>query len=96
METPKGVYVRIQGVDIYHTALMPEVPRKGDILWMSSLTRGAIPINEVQVSRVEWSMDQQSGIIGAWLIVRRTSKSKSTSTASMGSGSAERDERLPR
>ena len=67
----EGVYVRIQGHNIYHTMFMPIVPRKGDILWLSSLTRGAYDISEVIVSRVEWSMEQQSGLIGAWVKVRR-------------------------
>ena len=66
-----GIYVRISGNGIYETLMMPEVPRKGDILWLSSLTRGASPVLEVLVSKVEWSMDQASGIIGVWLTVRR-------------------------
>jgi hypothetical protein len=68
---PDGIYVHITGHDIYETVFMPAVPRKGDILWLSSLTRGANPIPEVIVSKVEWSMEQQSGIVTVWLTVRR-------------------------
>jgi hypothetical protein len=52
----------------------PETPRKGDYLWLSSLTRGAIPIAEVIVSKVEWAMDQTNGNVHARLTVRRVSK----------------------
>ena len=65
------IWVRIQGHDIYETLWMPETPRKGDVLWLSSLTRGACPVKEALVSKVEWSMDQLSGNIGVWVTVRR-------------------------
>lgn len=69
------VYVRGDG--IYFWLNMPEAPRKGDILWLSSLTRGACDVQEAVVSRVSWSMDQTSGIIGAWVTVRRQPKRNS-------------------
>ena len=70
-----GVHVIITGKDIYDDLWMPEAPRKGDLLWLGSLTRGRFPINEVLVSTVEWSMDQTSGMISAWVKVRRTKNS---------------------
>lgn len=70
------VYVHINGHDLYVAPLwMPQVPRKGDVLWLGSLTRGATE-GDVQVSRVEWAMDQMTGTITAWLKVRRLPKAK--------------------
>ena len=68
-------YVHIKGNGIYVTMDMPEVPRKGDILWLSSLTRGACSVLEAQVDRVEWSMNQMTGHIEVWLHVRITKPS---------------------
>lgn len=73
------IYVRVQGHDIYETLRMPEVPRKGDLLWLESLTQGRCKVVEVVVSKVEWSRDQTAYFtdkenegIGVWLTVRRT------------------------
>jgi len=73
------IHVHIVGHDIYEQVQMPIVPRKGEILWLRSLTLGASKIIEVQVSKVEWSRDQKAWItdeqnngISAWLTVRRT------------------------
>lgn len=72
-----GVRVIISGKDLHYDLMMPEAPRKGDFLWISSLTRGAYSkIYEAQVSKVEWVMDQTSGVISAWLTVRRTKVAK--------------------
>ena len=73
------IYVRIQGHDIFETLRMPEVPRKGDLLWLESLTRGGCKVTEVIVSKVEWSRDQsainyENEGIGVWLTVRRTTR----------------------
>jgi hypothetical protein len=65
-----GIYVIIKGNDVYETLRMPQVPSKGDILWLSSLTRGRSKYLEAQVSRIEWAMDQRSGTVTAWLTVR--------------------------
>jgi hypothetical protein len=75
-----GVLCHIRGDDIYDSIWMPVVPRKGDILWLSSLTRGRYPDPEVLVSKVEWSMDQQSGNISAWIVVRRVNKKENDGT----------------
>jgi hypothetical protein len=77
--TESMVYVFISGGGIYETLPMPTVPRKGDILWLSSLTLGACPVLEVVVSKVEWSRDQTAAYgenngIHARLTVRRTSR----------------------
>lgn len=69
METT--AYVHIRGKNIYHTMHMSFIPRKGDILWLGSLTRGAISVPQVIVSKVEWAMEQQSGTPSVWLTVRR-------------------------
>lgn len=61
----------IQGKGIYETLHLPAIPRKGDILWLGSLTRGACPIKEVLVSKVEWAMDQRSSVHTFWITVRR-------------------------
>jgi len=75
------IEVRITGHDIFEHLRMPEVPRKGDILWLSSLTRGSSEVVEVIVSKVEWARDQTAWMsdkenegIGVWLTVRRTKK----------------------
>lgn len=75
-----GVHVLIRGDDIYHELWMPEAPRKGDTLWLSSLTRGRYKDPEVLVSKVEWSMDQKSGGISVWLHVRRINKKEKDGT----------------
>jgi hypothetical protein len=64
------IQVCIQGRDIYETLTMPVAPRKGDFLWLGSLTRGRV-MAEVLVSKVEWSMEQATGMFVAWLTVRR-------------------------
>lgn len=66
-----GIWCSVQGRGIYFTTYLPAVPRKGDILGLSSLTRGAVPVTEAVVSKVEWNMDQQSGQVHVWLTVRR-------------------------
>lgn len=78
--TNDGIFVRITGNHIYTTLWMPAVPRKGDILWLKSLTRGAIPIEDVLVSKVEWAMDQASGNIGVWVTVRRVESRNASDT----------------
>jgi hypothetical protein len=85
------ISVRIQGRDIYHVMRMPEVPRKGDLLWLESLTLGAVPVREVVVSKVEWSRDQRAWAtdrenegIGVWLTVRRTPVSEYDGTPEAG------------
>jgi hypothetical protein len=65
-----GVHVVIKGHDIYENLWMPVVPRKGDVLWLSSLTRGAVKGLEGTVSRVEWAMEQMTGNIYAIVTVR--------------------------
>lgn len=67
------VSVHVTGHEIYETLTMPEalVPKKGDYLWLGSLTRGVIK-DDVKVSRVEWGMDQRTGRFNVWLKVRRT------------------------
>jgi len=66
------ITVRVQGSGIYETLAMPVVPRKGDILWLGSLTRGRKDLPaEVLVSKIEWAMEQVSGQIEAWVTVRR-------------------------
>jgi hypothetical protein len=68
--------VLIRGRDIYEELIMPEVPRKGDILWLESLTRGRCKVREVLVSKVEWARTQNAWVnddgIHVWLTVRRT------------------------
>jgi hypothetical protein len=72
------IWVSITGDGIYQTLYMPEVPRKGDILWLHSLTLGVAPEVEVVVSKVEWARDQTqaftSPLDGIYprLTVRRT------------------------
>lgn len=73
------ISVNIQGHEIFETIRMPEIPRKGDLLWLNSLTSGRCPVTEVIVSRVEWARDQTARIhdtenegIHVWLTVRRT------------------------
>ena len=65
------VWCNITGHDIYYQMYLPAVPRKGDILWLGSLSEGRVPINEVIVSKVEWAMDQTSRHVHVWLTVRR-------------------------
>lgn len=69
-----GVHCIIKGKDLYHEMWMPVVPRKGDYLWLSSLTRGVSQVPEALVSKVEWSMDQRTGVINAWVTVRQSPK----------------------
>ena len=75
------ISVSVSGRDIYEWLAMPVVPRKGDILWLSSLTRGHSDVVEVVVSKVEWARDQtvwgppHDGI-HARLTVRRTKAAK--------------------
>jgi hypothetical protein len=69
--------VSIVGSGIYETLYMPVVPRKGDILWLSSLTMGRSKVREVLVSKVEWARDQTNAFgeldgIHARITVRRT------------------------
>lgn len=73
------ISVAIRGRDIYEEVRFPEVPRKGDILWLSSLTMGRSDVVEVMVSKVEWARDQVAWVhdkenegIHVWLTVRRT------------------------
>ena len=68
------IWMSIKGDGIYETITLPQVPRKGDVLWLSSLTRGANKIPEVLVSKVEWATDQTSGETHVWLTVRRINK----------------------
>lgn len=55
---------------------LPELPRKGDILWLRSLCKydDSLPA-EVVVSKVEWALIQQSDTIQYWVTVRRTKAS---------------------
>ena len=62
-------WVTIEGHDLYMHLWMPETPRKGDILWLDSLSRG-VRRGRAQVSKVEWSMDQTTGTIHPCLTVR--------------------------
>lgn len=69
--------VYITGSGISETLYMPVVPRKGDTLWLSSLTMGRSKVREVLVSRVEWVRDQTNAFGGldgiyARITVRRT------------------------
>ena len=66
------IWVSIRGDGIYETLPMAAIPRKGDILWLDSLTRNKIP--EVLVSKVEWCKDQVSGRLHVWLTVRRINR----------------------
>ena len=68
------IYMSVQGDDIYEHIALPQVPRKGDVLWLGSLTRGASKIPEVLVSKVEWAMEQSSGQLHVWLTVRRINR----------------------
>jgi hypothetical protein len=71
-------YVSIRGDGIFETLYMPVVPRKGDILSLSSLTMGTCKVLEAVVSKVEWVRDQTQAFtsptdgIHAWITVRRT------------------------
>ena len=73
------ISVTIQGKGIYEHLRMPEVPRKGDHLWLASLfSRSDLP-TDVLVSKVEWARDQTARFtdrehegIHVWLTVRRT------------------------
>lgn len=71
------ITAHITGNDIYETVRFPEVPRKGDILWLESLTLGRSKVKEVIVSKVEWARDQTNWVHGdnegvhVWLTVRR-------------------------
>lgn len=69
-----GITLNIKGHDIYEQVRLPFVPRKGDILWLGSLTRGRVKVPEVIVSKVEWAMDQTTGEVHVWLTVRRHAK----------------------
>jgi hypothetical protein len=71
--------VTIRGRDIFEKVRMPVVPRKGDHIWLSSLTMGRADVSDVVVSRVEWARDQTAWArntphegIHAWVTVRRT------------------------
>lgn len=66
-----GIRCYIVGHKIYDELWMPMAPRKGDRLWLSSLTRGRVNVRDAIVSNVEWSMDQTSGNVNAWVHVRR-------------------------
>lgn len=66
-----GILCHIKGNGIYDEIWMPAAPRKGDRLWLSSLTRGRSDVLDVLVSQVEWAMDQRSGNISVWVHVRR-------------------------
>jgi hypothetical protein len=76
------VTVHISGHDIYETLAMPVVPRKGDILALSSLTMGRCKVLDVVVVGVEWTRDQTQAFrgdnegIGAWVYVHRTSRTR--------------------
>jgi hypothetical protein len=72
------IHVVIKGHDIYESMRMPAVPRKGDILWLQSLSLGRSDVVEVIVSKVEWARDHTAWVndrenegIHAWLTVRR-------------------------
>ena len=68
------ICMSVQGDDIYEHISLPAVPRKGDTLWLSSLTRGSSKLSQVLVSKVEWAMDQTYGQTHVWLTVRRINK----------------------
>lgn len=75
-------HVIVTGHEIYETLMMPAVPRKGDILWLQSLTRGHSDVPEVIVSKVEWARQQNTyggphDGIHVWLKVRRTKATES-------------------
>lgn len=64
--------VLVTGRDIHEWIDMPECPRRGDFLWLSSLTRGACDVPEAQIIKVEWAMEQMSGMVHPWVKVRRS------------------------
>ena len=68
------IYMTVQGDEIFEHISLPHVPRKGDVLWLSSLTRGSSKIPEVLVSKVEWAMEQTSGQLHLWITVRRINR----------------------
>jgi hypothetical protein len=81
------ISVSILGDGIYETMRLPEVPRKGDILWLASLTMGRSNVPEVVVSKVEWARDQTAWAydketegIHVWLTVRRHKSVSATQT----------------
>jgi hypothetical protein len=74
MEEDHRMRVIIKGHGLYDELDMSVVPRKGERLNMGSLTRGRVegdPLFIVQVSNIEWVMDQMSGDVHPWLTVRR-------------------------
>jgi len=53
------IHVTIEGDGIYEHLRMPVVPRKGEVLWLTSLIGHSERIpNEVLVSKVTWARDQ--------------------------------------
>lgn len=76
------VTVHISGHDIYETLTMPEVPRKGDILALSSLTMGRCKVLDVVVVGVEWTRNQvgwptnDNEGIDAWVYVHRVRRTR--------------------
>lgn len=76
------VTVRISGDGIYEPLVMPVVPRKGDILALSSLTMGRCDVLDVVVVGVEWVRDQTQAYtgdnegIGAWVYVHRVKRTR--------------------
>ena len=68
------IYMSVQGDEIYEHISLPQIPRKGDVLWLGSLTRGESKIPEVLVSKVEWAMEQSSGQLHLWITVRRINR----------------------
>jgi hypothetical protein len=76
------VTVHICGHGIYETLTMPVVPRKGDILALSSLTMGRCKVLDAVVVGVEWTRDQTQAFtgenegIGAWVYVHRVNRTR--------------------
>ena len=65
------ISVSVSGRDIYEWLAMPVVPRKGDILWLSSLTRGHSDVVEVVVSKGGvWAVTMDSALasFAAWMM----------------------------
>lgn len=72
------IAVHIEGSGIYETIRMPAAPRKGDVLWLGSLTLGASQVEEAVVSEVAWAKDNANYMhdkenegVHVWVKVRR-------------------------
>ena len=71
------IWMSIQGDGIYETIALPQIPRKGDVLWLRSLMGGGDHLpNEVLVSKVEWAMEQTTRDLHVWLTVRRIGQAR--------------------